>query len=704
VSGLLETNMLALAAKGERVFLLKPGGKEPYERTRGFLDATTDAEQIRAWCGIPGAENSNIGLRPAPDVLVVDIDPRADGMNTALALEAQHGALPDTRTVATGGDGLHVYLRVPPGLSWPKQLGPGVDLKSESGYLVAPPSVHASGKRYRWLKELPIAEAPAWLVALGRSKNETTTVTVIDEDEADSLPEETIAGVVAQLTPHFVEGRKHALSFAAGGWLRQRGWNQTDITRVVEALPSKNPRARAKDALDGYRAANDHGWHTIRQLVGEEAAAALDVATPNPRRDGERAAAASLVEGMAASAVVPQPAVELAVLPVASGSGLRVRLERVRDQGPPHPTGVPPLDRALRGGLRAEKIIVVGGAPGAGKTSLARQIADYMCRHGVAIAWLAADEEPTAIDARRMQAIGIPRHVAEQPDAFTIADALEKLEPLPFVIYDAADGWTVERAFADIAARYPDLPRLVVCDSLQTVRTERSISLDSIRAKIDDVIATAKTLSRAPATRAMVVLTSELARGSYRSESGAEAINDLAAFKESGGIEYGAHTLLVLRSVKGDGQFVEVAMPKNRLGPKIDFLLRLDPETTDMTESFDDPRTAAANAAAEAAIPDVQRALQEASWPGLSGRAVEQLAGRKAEAVRAALKIMAQRGLATMTQGKGNALCWMPASPGAGRPANDCPPPRMRRDEPSLAASQQELASRLIEERQASGK
>jgi len=699
----LQDRTLSLAAEGWLVFPLQPRSKLPYPHMRGFLDATTDAEQIRRWLSVPGAEQSNIGLRPPAGVIVVDVDPRSNGMETLRALEATHGGFPDTLTASTGGGGLHAYFRVPAELSWPKQLGGGIDIKGENGYVVAPPSVHESGRRYEWVKSLPIADAPAWLVALGRPKNETTKTTIIDEGEAETLPEETIAAVVAQLSPAFVEGKRHALSFAVGGWLKQRGWNQTDVMRVIEQLPSKNPRARVKDALDGHKATNDHGWQTIRQLVGDVAAEALDRVTPNPRRDGERAAAAGLLEGMAASAVELQPQAPLVVAAPQPASGLRERLERVRTQGPAHATGVPPLDRALRGGMRAEKIMVIGGAPGAGKTSLARQVADHMARHGVAIAWLAADEEPTAIDARRMQAIGVPRHVAEQPDAATIAVVLQQLDGLPFVIYDAADGWTVERAFADIAARYPDLPRLVVADSLQTVRTERSVSLDSIRAKIDDVIATAKTLSRAPATRAMVVLTSELARGSYRSESGADAINDLAAFKESGGIEYGAHTLLVLRSVKGDGQFVEVAMPKNRLGTKLDFLLRLDPETTDMTESFDDPRSAAANAAAEAAIPDVQRALHDASWPGLSGRAVEQLVARKAEVVRGALKLMAHRGLATMTPGKGKALCWMLASSGPGLPANDYPPPLRRMDEPSLADSQQELADRLNEKREASG-
>jgi hypothetical protein len=274
---------------------------------RGFLDATQDPDLIRKWWSVPGAENSNIGIRPAPGVVVVDVDRRHGGFEALSTLKAEGKDLPDTLTVRTGGGGLHAFYTAPAEIAWPKEIVHGIDLKAENGYLVAASSTHESGERYEWVDVRPMAEAPAWLVSLGRNKNAPITVTVVDEDESEALPEETIAAVVAQLTPAFTEGRKHALSFAAGGWLRQRGWNQTDIARVIEALPSKSPRARVKDALDGYRAKNDHGWHTIQQLIGEAPAAALDAATPNPRR----AVPSAVLEGMSASAVVLQPAAPL---------------------------------------------------------------------------------------------------------------------------------------------------------------------------------------------------------------------------------------------------------------------------------------------------------------------------------------------------------------------------------------------------------
>ena len=146
----------------------------------GVKDASTDPETVwRWWTAYPDAL---IGARVPAAFFVLDIDPRHDGHLRLAALEAAHGALPETLTVYSGrGDGgRHLYWLRPAGkltevgihreLRRIKVLGAeqqeaGIDLKA-AGYCVMPPSPHPlTGQPYRWDHRPPV-EAPRWLVDL----------------------------------------------------------------------------------------------------------------------------------------------------------------------------------------------------------------------------------------------------------------------------------------------------------------------------------------------------------------------------------------------------------------------------------------------------------------------------------------------------------------------------------------------------------
>ena len=106
----------------------------------------------------------NLGIVPATGLLVVDIDPRNGGRETLAQLEDRYGPLPETLSVYTGGGGEHRWYRTPHAVPRRSALGPGVDLKTHGGLLVAPPSVHLTGRRYQWLRgHLPPTDTPTWL-------------------------------------------------------------------------------------------------------------------------------------------------------------------------------------------------------------------------------------------------------------------------------------------------------------------------------------------------------------------------------------------------------------------------------------------------------------------------------------------------------------------------------------------------------------
>jgi hypothetical protein len=76
--------------------------------------------------------------------------------------------LPKTVESITG-NGRHLWLKYPAGKnigSTVRRLGPGLDVRGDGGYVVAPPSIHPSGRRYEWSVDSAktIADPPGWLI------------------------------------------------------------------------------------------------------------------------------------------------------------------------------------------------------------------------------------------------------------------------------------------------------------------------------------------------------------------------------------------------------------------------------------------------------------------------------------------------------------------------------------------------------------
>src|SRR5215471_2450593 len=96
------------ASRGMAVFPLEPREKRPLSdlAPHGFHDATTDTERVRYWWR--QSPDANVGLVCAPNLMVLDVDPRngGDGALEDLFMGApQYGF--ETLTSLTGGGGRH---------------------------------------------------------------------------------------------------------------------------------------------------------------------------------------------------------------------------------------------------------------------------------------------------------------------------------------------------------------------------------------------------------------------------------------------------------------------------------------------------------------------------------------------------------------------------------------------------------------------
>ena len=138
--------------------------KRPLISWKDYQTRLPTEEEVCQW--FDQYPNANIGIVTGKisNLVVFDLD-STDAVEYAEA----EGGFPDTPKVKTG-KGYHVYMRHP-GFeirnSVNKKLD--IDIRADGGFVVAPPSIHGSGRQYQWEPEFSIhyikpAACKPWMI------------------------------------------------------------------------------------------------------------------------------------------------------------------------------------------------------------------------------------------------------------------------------------------------------------------------------------------------------------------------------------------------------------------------------------------------------------------------------------------------------------------------------------------------------------
>jgi hypothetical protein len=157
---------LRLAERGLCVFPCRVRDKRP-ATANGLKDATTDLDTIKLWWREEPEFNVAVATGPGSGIFVTDID-SFEAEDELRKLETRHGWLPATVESITAR-GRHLFFQYPqkPVRNSAGKLAPGIDIRGDGGYVLVPPSVHPSGRRYCWSVDSAsaFAQAPGWLLA-----------------------------------------------------------------------------------------------------------------------------------------------------------------------------------------------------------------------------------------------------------------------------------------------------------------------------------------------------------------------------------------------------------------------------------------------------------------------------------------------------------------------------------------------------------
>lgn len=149
--------------------------KAPMTRN-GCLDASTYPEVVRRWWEAYPTANVAIATGRKSNLVVIDVDIKngKDGLESLVDAYGDPIDIDDEQQLIaqTPSGGLHLYYqwdeRFP--VTVATNVLPGVDIRGERGYVLAPPSGYYIGNtwhRYRWCdSQLPVPKAEGWVLDL----------------------------------------------------------------------------------------------------------------------------------------------------------------------------------------------------------------------------------------------------------------------------------------------------------------------------------------------------------------------------------------------------------------------------------------------------------------------------------------------------------------------------------------------------------
>ena len=155
--------------------------------------------------------SANIGVctGKGSNLVVVDIDAAKGGQIEELYSFVSQETLEKTLRVKTGG-GFHLYFAYPLNAeirNSTDKLGSKIDVRGEGGYVVAPPSMHISGKQYEFLNNNNLMPFPqAFIEKLNKSELRTTNGTERGKlIESESFLDGSRNDSLARIADHFAD-------------------------------------------------------------------------------------------------------------------------------------------------------------------------------------------------------------------------------------------------------------------------------------------------------------------------------------------------------------------------------------------------------------------------------------------------------------------------------------------------------------------
>lgn len=519
-------------AAGWRVFPSVPRSKRPLVEWAEFQKrAPTTAEVDAWWTKTPDA---NLQVVTGNGIVCLDFD-RVATLEDARSMLAREGVVldGDVPAVQSGGSGWHLWLGIDRvvrpvtnllGLGKDDLLAgkPQIDVRGDGSVATLPPSVHESGRAYRWAVpwRTPLPMVPPEFYALLERQHR------LRQQARDTRARD--HGWVTESLRGVGKGERAEVCARLAGYFLGKGMPVDIVAATLEAFGDRcDPPLPPREVFQiAQSVARTKSREELAEVSGHEVASDISAVLDN-------------------------------------------WLEEQRtQQSEPIPTPIPTLTRWLNGGLRPGKLVYLGARPGLGKSALALQFVTTAAHRGKRSLVVTLEMENTEVAMRAIAQEGridgsylLDRTAASDPTVLRVVDDLRRMTGR-VKLYDRPLGIAGMKRL--IETHQPDL---FVLDYLQLADAP-----EGVRDRRQQIEAISKELKVGIAKkyRIPVLALSSLARPS----DGKVKRPGLHSLRESGQLEHDADIIAFLHSEdepdatgeRADNRAVTLILDKNRQG------------------------------------------------------------------------------------------------------------------------------------------
>lgn len=392
---------------GMSVIPLKPCGKEPLIAWQEFQSRKASESEVNDWFAKWPSANIGIVTGTISNVAVIDLD-GPEGLKSA-----QEMGLYSPISSLTGR-GKHLWYRHPGSpVGNAVRLKPGVDIRGDGGYVVAPGSIAANGRRYRWLGALNAARLPIFPTQFLNSVEAVSPIKKSNDGKPFNEKEE---GWIAKALQEMKNGNIDETLFTVCSRLRADGYSAEDARLFL------SHHASAAGATPG------HLDEKIQNVW----------ARYEPNQDK--------VQGRNNGITLPHNEGGLVIhSPTNSDSWEQYTQSQLgpgktNEQG--LKTGYAKLDAMLQGGIKSSRLFTLAARTGVGKTNWLISVARTLCVSGKKVLLFSTEMPYAQIWARYIATLEDPKSFHSHqfficdsfaPNIERVEEAISEIKPDVFM-------------------------------------------------------------------------------------------------------------------------------------------------------------------------------------------------------------------------------------------------------------------------------